>query len=169
MTHDDRDRRDDAGLPRVHPGDARGDLGCDHEARVEPSATATAATSTTTCAPAASTAVHASKEFLAAGAPEVVVDGEVLEADPPRRLVQTWRMVMDADMAAEGFTRLTYEIAEGDKGVSRLTVTHDLTGRAAACGDRRRRASSTPARAAAGAWVLSDLKTLLETGSGFEG
>ena len=46
------------------------------------------------------------------GAPDVVVDGEVIEADPPRKLVQTWRMLMDAGMAAEGFTRLTYEIEE---------------------------------------------------------
>ena len=46
------------------------------------------------------------------GAPDVVVDGEVIEADPPRRLVQTWRMVMDEAMTAEGFTRLTYEIEE---------------------------------------------------------
>ena len=29
--------------------------------------------------------------------PEVVVDGEVLEVDPPRKLVQTWRMLMDRD------------------------------------------------------------------------
>ena len=31
------------------------------------------------------------------GVPDVIVDGEVIEADPPRRLVQTWRMLMDAD------------------------------------------------------------------------
>ena len=29
------------------------------------------------------------------GIPDVVVDGEVLEADPPRKLVQTWRMLME--------------------------------------------------------------------------
>jgi uncharacterized protein YndB with AHSA1/START domain len=46
------------------------------------------------------------------GSPEVAVDGEVIEVDPPRKLVQTWRMLMDESMAAEGFTRLTYEIAE---------------------------------------------------------
>ena len=45
---------------------------------------------------------HASEEFLAAGAPEIVVDGEVIEADPPRKLVQTWRMLMDPEMVAEG-------------------------------------------------------------------
>ena len=31
----------------------------------------------------------------AAGAPEIGVDGEVLEVDPPRTLVQTFRMAMD--------------------------------------------------------------------------
>jgi uncharacterized protein YndB with AHSA1/START domain len=39
--------------------------------------------------------------------PEVIVDGEVLEVDPPRRLVQTWRMLMDPTAAGEGFSRLT--------------------------------------------------------------
>ena len=28
-------------------------------------------------------------------APDVAIDGEVIEADPPSKLVQTWRMVMD--------------------------------------------------------------------------
>ena len=35
---------------------------------------------------------HASEEMRAGGSPEIAVDGEVVEADPPRRLVQTWRM-----------------------------------------------------------------------------
>ena len=49
--------------------------------------------------------------------PDVVVDGEVIESDPPRRLVQTWRMLMGGeDMAAEGFTRLTWEIEESSRG-----------------------------------------------------
>src|SRR5438046_526386 len=60
------------------------------------------------------------------GVPDIVVDGEVIEANPPRRLVQTWRMLMDPDMAAEGFTRLTYEIEDSQPGVTRLTITHDL-------------------------------------------
>src|SRR3954464_5759772 len=53
---------------------------------------------------------HTGQEMRDRGAPEIMLDGEVVEADPPRRLVQTWRMVMDPDMAAEGFTRLTFEI-----------------------------------------------------------
>jgi uncharacterized protein YndB with AHSA1/START domain len=99
----------------------------------------------------------------ALGAPELGLDGEVLEADRPRRLVQTWRMLMDPGLAAEGFTRLTYEITEGKAGVTTLTVTHDLTGaprlQALMAGDN---ADS----GAGGGWnyVLSGLKTLLETG-----
>ena len=58
------------------------------------------------------------------GAPEVAVDGEVIEADPPHRLVQTWR----AAWGDEPATRLTYEISGKANGVSCLTVTHDLTG-----------------------------------------
>jgi uncharacterized protein YndB with AHSA1/START domain len=106
---------------------------------------------------------HASEEFLAAGAPEVVVDGEVIEADPPRRLVQTWRMLMDDDLRAEGFTRLTYELEPAEGGVTRLTLTHDLEGAqrlAAMVG------GELEDQGAGGgwAWVLSDLKSLLETG-----
>jgi uncharacterized protein YndB with AHSA1/START domain len=36
---------------------------------------------------------RSSPELRAVGMPEVVVDGEVIEADPPRRLVHTWRGV----------------------------------------------------------------------------
>ena len=49
------------------------------------------------------------------GVPDTIIDGEYLEVDPPRRLVQTWRMLMDAEMAAEGFTKLTHEIEPIDE------------------------------------------------------
>jgi uncharacterized protein YndB with AHSA1/START domain len=105
----------------------------------------------------------ASEEMRAAGAPEVAVDGEVVEADRPRKLVQTWRMRMDPSMEEEGFSRLTYEIEEGQGGVTTLTLTHDLTGapRTAAL-----MAGELESQGAGGgwSWVLSDLKTLLETG-----
>jgi uncharacterized protein YndB with AHSA1/START domain len=112
----------------------------------------------------------ASEEMRAHGAPEVAVDGEVIEADPPRKLVQTWRMLMDQDMAAEGFTRLTYEIepTQGWGGGTRLTVVHELEGapRLAAI-----LSGGMEAEGAGGGWafVLSDLKTLLETGSALGG
>jgi uncharacterized protein YndB with AHSA1/START domain len=92
-----------------------------------------------------------------------MVDGEVIEADPPRKLVQTWRMLMDPTIAAEGFTRLTYEIEESQGGVSKLTVTHELEG---ATGLASLVAGEQESQGAGGgwAWVLSGLKTLLETG-----
>jgi len=95
--------------------------------------------------------------------PDVVVDGEVIEVDPPHRLVQTWRMLMDPDSAPEGFTRITFEISEGKGGVSKLTVIHELQG----APQLQVLMSGGMEDSGAGggwSWVLSDLKTLLETG-----
>jgi uncharacterized protein YndB with AHSA1/START domain len=108
--------------------------------------------------------VQASEEFLAAGAPPVVVDGEVVECEPPRRLVQTWRMLMDPGLAAEGFTRLTYEIEPAEHAGTRLTITHDLDGAPGLAAMVGGELESTGA-GGGWAWVLSDLKSLLETGA----
>ena len=99
--------------------------------------------------------------------PDTIADGEVIEVDPPRLLVQTWRMLMDPTTAAEPFTRLTYEIEESktQPGVCKLTVTHDLTGAPVTAAMT---AGSDEANAGGGwAWILSDLKSLVETGSTF--
>jgi uncharacterized protein YndB with AHSA1/START domain len=111
---------------------------------------------------------RASEEFLAAGAPEVVIDGEVIEADPPRKLVQTWRMLMDEQLKQEGFTRLTYELSESEDRVTKLTLIHELEG---APQLSTLLAGGLEDRGAGGgwAWVLSDLKSLLETGSRLAG
>lgn len=103
----------------------------------------------------------ASEAMKAYGGPDVVVDGEVLESDPPRKLVQTWRALWDPEMVAEGFKRLTWEIEAGDGGVCTLTVTHDLEG-----APKTAAQVSGEIKEAGGGWayVLSDLKTLLETG-----
>jgi uncharacterized protein YndB with AHSA1/START domain len=95
--------------------------------------------------------------------PDVVADGEVIEADPPNRLVQTWRMLMDPTMAEEGFTRLTWEIKESQSGVSKLTVVHDVQGAPQVAALI---SGAMEDQGAGGGWVavLSDLKTLLETG-----
>ena len=66
-------------------------------------------------------------------------------------------------MAAEGFTRLTYEIEPIDGGVTQADGHPRARGRAEAGRDGRRPASPTGA-GGGWAWVLSDLKTLLETG-----
>jgi uncharacterized protein YndB with AHSA1/START domain len=106
----------------------------------------------------------ANEGMIAMGMSGVVVDGEVIEADPPRKLVVTWRMAIDPNMAKEGFTRLTYEIVEGRDGVSRLSVIHDLTGTpghaAMVAGDQQ-----GPGAGGGWLWILSDLKSLLESGA----
>jgi uncharacterized protein YndB with AHSA1/START domain len=102
--------------------------------------------------------------------PEVIVDGEVLEADEPRLLKTTWRMLMDATTAAEDFTTITFEIAEIDGGYCSLTVTHECVNAPATLrmvsGDN----GASPNEGGGGhPWILSDLKSLLETGKGLAG
>jgi uncharacterized protein YndB with AHSA1/START domain len=111
---------------------------------------------------------YTSEEMRAHGAPDLAIDGEVLEADPPRRLVHTFRMLMDAGLEAEGFTRLTYEIEPMEGGVTKLTLVHELEG-APRLG--RLLAGELESEGAGGgwAWVLSDLKTLLESGAPLAG
>jgi uncharacterized protein YndB with AHSA1/START domain len=102
-------------------------------------------------------------DAVAMGMPEVVADGEVVEAHPPRRLVQTWRFLYEP-LVSEGFTRLTWDIEEDDGGVTRLTVTHELEN---APMTAEQVASVARIVEGGGGWtmVLSDLKSLLETGS----
>ena len=95
--------------------------------------------------------------------PEVVVDGEVLEVEAPHRLVVSFRMNMDPDLVAEGYTRLSYDIRDCG-GYCSLTVTHALS-------DTPKLAmilgGAFEAEGAGGghAWVWSDLKSLLEGGA----
>jgi len=99
----------------------------------------------------------------ALGCPDIISDGEVIEADPPHKLVQTWRMTMTPEMAAESCTRLTYDIEPVRGGVTKVTVTHDMTGAPMWASVMRGDCESI---GAGGGWseILSGLKTLLETG-----
>ncbi|TMK52039.1 MAG: transcriptional regulator [Actinobacteria bacterium] len=102
------------------------------------------------------------------GAPDVAVEGEVIEADPPRRLVLTWHFVMDPELAAERVTRLTYEIEPRSGGVTRLTVIHDLEG-APKLALLLSGGMEDVGAGGGWAWMLSDLKSLLETGEPLAG
>jgi len=108
----------------------------------------------------------ATDAMKAHGGPEVVVDGEVIESDPPRKLVQTWRALWDPEMVKEGAKRLTWEIQPGPGGVTTLTVTHDVEG---APKTAETVSGKNPQAGGGWAFILSDLKTLLETGKGFQG
>jgi uncharacterized protein YndB with AHSA1/START domain len=86
------------------------------------------------------------------GSPGPLGEGENLEVDPPRKLVQSFRALWSEDVRAEGTSRVTYEI-EQVADSCRLTVTHDQL-REGANGQLF------------GGWpmILSGLKTYLETG-----
>jgi uncharacterized protein YndB with AHSA1/START domain len=96
---------------------------------------------------------------LAADGDQQLIDGEVLESDPPRTLKHTWRALYDPETAAEPHSRVTWEIEPQEGGVTKLTVTHDQL-----------EAAPKTAASVAGGWehVLSGLKTLLETGEPLE-
>ena len=96
------------------------------------------------------------------GLPETIIDGEVLEVKPLTKLVHSYRWLFNDQHRAEGFTRLTWEIEQTSKGFCRLTVTHDVTG-----APMMAAATQTPFNEQGGGgwdWILSDLKSLLETG-----
>jgi uncharacterized protein YndB with AHSA1/START domain len=105
----------------------------------------------------------ASAEMKSLGLPDEIIVGKVIESDPPRKLVQTWHPLFDAETTAEPHTRLTYEIKENQGGVCTVTITHDVTdaprvaGMVAGGGDPTKGGGGWP-------WTLSDLKSLLETG-----
>ena len=79
--------------------------------------------------------------------------GEVLEVDPPKRLVLKWRNEFRPELQSEGFTRCTFEV-EQEEGQVRLTVIHEAE------------AAPMTIEAVSTGWpkVLSSLKSLLETG-----
>jgi uncharacterized protein YndB with AHSA1/START domain len=105
----------------------------------------------------------ASADMKAVGLPDELIIGEVIESDPPRKLVQTWHPLFNADTAAETPTRLTYQIQENQGGVCTVTITHDVTGAPLVAGMVP--GGGDPVRGGGGwPWTLSDLKSLLETG-----
>ena len=81
--------------------------------------------------------------------------GEVLEADPPRRLVLKWRNEFKPELKSEGPARCSYEIEQVGDAV-KLTITHAID-----------RPESKLIAAVSGGWprIVSNLKSLLETGS----
>jgi uncharacterized protein YndB with AHSA1/START domain len=106
---------------------------------------------------------HATPQMVEFGLPDVVIDGEVIEADPPRRLVHTYRFLFGPETKAEGFTRVTWEIERSSPGFCRLSVTHELEGAPIMAA----MVSSKFSEQGTGGWgwILSDMKTLLETGN----
>jgi uncharacterized protein YndB with AHSA1/START domain len=89
---------------------------------------------------------------------EVGVAGEVLECDPPRRLVTTWHFSRVPQAADEPPSQVTWEVEETSDGC-RLTLIHDHFD-----------GETFTYESVGEGWpqVLSSLKSLLETGRGLD-
>jgi uncharacterized protein YndB with AHSA1/START domain len=87
----------------------------------------------------------------------VIVTGEIIEIDKPRKLVLTWRGEKPGQRE-EGYARLTYELERRGDSV-KLTVIHEID-----------KAPSKLIADVSGGWplVLASLKSLLETGEPLE-
>jgi uncharacterized protein YndB with AHSA1/START domain len=97
--------------------------------------------------------VGAPVRFYDGGSDVVTDSGEVLEVDPPHRLVYTFRPEVSDELSAMGFSRVSFTIEEHE-GMVKLTLLHDeLPDEETAAGFRE-------------GWspILSSLKTFLETG-----
>ena len=81
--------------------------------------------------------------------------GEIVEAEPPRRLVIRWQHQDKPELKAEGESLCTMELEPSGTAV-KLSITHTIE-----------REPSKFIEAVSGGWpkVISNLKSLLETGS----
>ena len=82
-----------------------------------------------------------------------IAEGENLEVDPPRRLVQTFSALWSDEVKAAGTSRVTWEIEPVGEDSCRLRVTHDELPE-----------DANPELYGGWPMILSGLKTLLETG-----
>jgi uncharacterized protein YndB with AHSA1/START domain len=92
---------------------------------------------------------------LVSGDGQVFDSGEIVEAEPPRRLVIRWQNQVKPELKAEGASLCTMELEPGGT-VVKLSITHSIE-----------RDPSKLIGAVSGGWpkVLSNLKSLLETGA----
>jgi uncharacterized protein YndB with AHSA1/START domain len=91
---------------------------------------------------------------LVSGDGQVMDAGEVVEAEPPRRLVIRWQNKNKPELEAEGESLCTMELEPSGTAV-KLSITHTIE-----------REPSAFITAVSGGWpkVISNLKSLLETG-----
>jgi uncharacterized protein YndB with AHSA1/START domain len=84
--------------------------------------------------------------------------GQVLEIEPPRRLVLSWRHEFPPELHEEGYSRCTFDLEKQGSSV-KLTIVHEID-----------RPDSKLIQAVSNGWpqILSSLKSLLETGESLE-
>jgi uncharacterized protein YndB with AHSA1/START domain len=89
----------------------------------------------------------------------VADSGEIVEIEPPRRLVLKWRNEFMPELRAEGYSRMTYELEKQGESV-KLTIVHEMD-----------KPDSKFIQSVSEGWppILASLKSLLETGESLEG
>ena len=84
-----------------------------------------------------------------------VVDGEILEVEPEKRLVMTWQAHWDDAVGKDRASRVSYELSEAGASTTKLRVVHD---------DFEGPTATYTGSIAGWPLMLSSLKSLLETG-----
>jgi uncharacterized protein YndB with AHSA1/START domain len=80
--------------------------------------------------------------------------GEILESDPPNRVVIKWRNEFRPQLKEEGYSRCVYELLQEDD-LTKLTISHTIE-----------KENAQFIQAVSGGWprILSSLQSCLETG-----
>ena len=111
----------------------------------------------------------ATADMRAVGMPEVVVDGEVLEADAPKKLVHTFHAYFSEEMIAEPGPIVTYTIEPEDAGgLTRLTVVTESNNSPITLAILSGGDGKLTDGGGGYPFILSDLKSLLETGKSLQ-
>lgn len=84
----------------------------------------------------------------------VVNSGEIIEIQPPQKMVFTWRKETNAEIKAEGYSRVTYSL-EPQGAAVKLTILHEMD-----------KSGSRLLQSVSNGWplVLASLKSFIETG-----
>lgn len=89
---------------------------------------------------------------------KAINSGEIIEIEPPRKMVFTWRKETNPEIKAEGFSRVTY-LLEPQGAAVKLTILHEMD-----------KPGSKLLQSVSNGWplVLASLKSLIETGEPLE-
>jgi uncharacterized protein YndB with AHSA1/START domain len=84
-----------------------------------------------------------------------VVDGEIIDLDPEKRLVMSWRAHWDDAASKDRASRVSYELLDAGSNTTRLRIVHD---------DFDGQTATYTGSIEGWPLMMSSLKSLLETG-----
>jgi uncharacterized protein YndB with AHSA1/START domain len=85
---------------------------------------------------------------------KAIISGEIIEIEPPKKMVFTWRNETNPEITAEGLSRVTYSLEQQGASV-KLTILHEMD-----------KPGSKLLQSVSNGWplLLASLKSLIETG-----